>query len=112
MEHFIRLPLEVIAATRHTKAWTHMRGLIPTWLRELEVMDSHGPDLSAYGKFTAPTLLLEGSQSPENPFRAANRVLLETLPQARLSILEGQSHLAMIQIPDAVAERIAQFLAE
>jgi pimeloyl-ACP methyl ester carboxylesterase len=112
MEKFIRLPEEVVAATRSSKAWPHMRGLVKTWLRELEAMDALGSDLSAYRNFTTPTLLLRGSESPENPFQAANHLLEQTLPNAKISTLEGQSHMAMRLVPDVVAARIAAFLAE
>jgi pimeloyl-ACP methyl ester carboxylesterase len=112
MERFIGLPAPVVAATRTSKAWAHMRGLVTTWTRELEAMDALGTDLSAYRQFPTPTLLLRGSESPEHPFQCANRALQQTLPHVVVSTLHGQSHMAMRLVPQLVAERIAQFVSE
>jgi len=112
MEKFIGLPAAVVAATRSSKAWAHMRGLVATWTRELEVMDAQGGDLSAYRQFPTPTLLLRGSVSQKYPFQAAIRALQQTLPRVRVSTLHGQSHMAMRLAPALVAQRIAQFVGE
>jgi len=84
MEKFIGLPAAVVAATRSSKAWAHMRGLVATGTRELEVMDAQGGDLSAYRQFPTPTLLLRGSVSQKYPFQAAIRALQQTLPRVRV----------------------------
>jgi pimeloyl-ACP methyl ester carboxylesterase len=36
----------------------------------------------------------------------------DALPDARISVLEGQSHTADIVAPDLVADRLLAFLAE
>jgi pimeloyl-ACP methyl ester carboxylesterase len=112
MEKFIRLPAAVVAATRSSKAWPHMRGLVTTWVRELEAMDALGADLSAYRQFPTPTLLLRGSESQKYPFQTAIRSLQQTLPHVRVSTLHGQSHMAMRLVPALVAQRIEQFVSE
>jgi pimeloyl-ACP methyl ester carboxylesterase len=112
MEKFIGLPASVVAATRTSKAWPHMRGLVTSWTRELEAMDALGADFSAYRQFTTPTLLLRGSESPKYPFQSTTRALQQTLPHVRVSTLHGQSHMAMRLVPELVAQRIAQFVSE
>jgi len=112
MEKFIGLPAAVVAATRSSRAWAHMRGLVTTWTRELEVMDELGEDLSAFRQFLTPTLLLRGSESPKYPFEATTRALQQTLPHVVVSTLQGQSHMAMRLAPQLVAARIEQFVAE
>ena len=112
MEKFIGLPASAVAETRTSKAWTHMRGLVTSWTRELEVMDALGTDLSAFRHFTTPTLLLRGSESPKYPFQTTTRLLQQTLPHVVVSTLHGQSHFAMRLAPALVAERIAQFVSE
>jgi pimeloyl-ACP methyl ester carboxylesterase len=112
MERFIGLPESVVAATRSSRAWAHMRGLVTSWTRELEVMDALGNDLSAFRHFPTPTLLLRGSESPEDPFQATTRALQQTLPHVVVSTLHGQDHMAMRLAPALVAERIAQFVSE
>jgi pimeloyl-ACP methyl ester carboxylesterase len=112
MERFIGLPSSDVAAARSSKAWAHMRALVKSWTRELEVMDALGDDLSAYRQFPTPTLLLIGSESRENPFQSTTRALQQTLPHVQVSTLHGQSHLAMRLAPELVAQLIAQFVAE
>jgi pimeloyl-ACP methyl ester carboxylesterase len=112
MEKFIGLPAAVVAATRSSRAWAHMRGLVTTWTRELEVMDALGEDLSAFRQFSTPTLLLRGSESPKYPFQSTTRALQQTLPRVVVSTLHGQSHMAMRLAPQLVAERIAQFVSQ
>jgi pimeloyl-ACP methyl ester carboxylesterase len=112
MEKFIGLPAAVVAATRASRAWAHMRGMVTTWTRELEVMDALGDNLSAFRQFPTPTLLLRGSESPEYPFQSTTRALQQTLPHVRVSTLQGQSHMAMRLAPEVVAERISQFVGE
>jgi pimeloyl-ACP methyl ester carboxylesterase len=112
MERFIRLPAPVVAATRSSKAWPHMRGLVTTWTRELEASDALGTDLGAYREFPTPTLLLVGSDSPKYPFLSSIQALQQTLPRVRVSTLHGQSHMAMRLVPALVAQRIAQFVSE
>jgi len=112
MERFVCLPPAVVAATRPSKAWPHMRGLVTTWTRELEAMDALGGDLSAFRQLLTPTLLLRGGDSQKYPFQAAVRELQQTLPHVVVSTLHGQSHMAMRLVPRLVAERIAQFVGE
>jgi pimeloyl-ACP methyl ester carboxylesterase len=112
MERFIGLPSAEVAVTRSSKAWAHMRGLVTTWTRELEAMDALGEDLSAFRNFPTPTLLLRGSESPEYPFQSTTRALEQTLPNARVSTLQGQGHMAMRLVPEVVAARIEQFISE
>jgi len=112
MERFIGLSSSVVAETRSSKAWAHMRGIVTSWTRELEAMDALGNDLSAFRQFKTPTLLLRGSESPECPFQGTTRALQQTLPNVQVSTLEGQGHMAMRLAPEAVAARIAQFVSE
>jgi pimeloyl-ACP methyl ester carboxylesterase len=112
MERFVCLPAPVVAATRTSKAWPHMRSLVTSWTRELEAMDALGSDLSALRQLQTPTLLLRGGESQKYPFLAAVRALQQTLPHVVVSTLHGQSHMAMRLAPDLVAERISQFVSE
>jgi pimeloyl-ACP methyl ester carboxylesterase len=112
MERFIGLPAAEVAVTRSSRAWAHMRGVVTSWTRELEAMDALGEDLSAFSHFATPTLLLRGSESPEYPFQSTTRALERTLLHARVSTLQGQSHMAMRLEPEVVAGRIAQFVSE
>jgi pimeloyl-ACP methyl ester carboxylesterase len=112
MEKFIGMPASAVAETRASRAWAHMRGMVTSWTRELEVMDALGTDVSAFRQFLTPTLLLRGSESPKYPFQTTTRALQQTLPHVLVSTLHGQSHMAMRLAPALVAERIAQFVGK
>lgn len=57
-----------------------------------------------------PTLLLIGGESPTE-LTAGSDELLRALPEARLEVLEGQQHLAHVEVPELFAARVTQFLA-
>ena len=68
-------------------------------------------DADAAGEISAPILYVLGSES--GPFFVEGRDLVLTwFPQAEDEVIEGANHLLQIQEPRAVAEAIADFLAE
>lgn len=75
-------------------------------LRSCIRLDSAEP----YRAIDAPTLLLLGTASAHNPFRTSIDALLDVLPEARLAMLEGQTHTALLFAPQLVADEIRQFL--
>ncbi len=60
---------------------------------------------------TCPTLILVGDQDAITPVADA-RVLFERIPHADLEIIEDAGHLANLERPDLVTNRIANFLRE
>jgi pimeloyl-ACP methyl ester carboxylesterase len=56
-----------------------------------------------------PTLLLVGSDSPSRELASATRVA-EALPDARVTVLEGQQHLALYSAPKNFVIEVVQFL--
>jgi pimeloyl-ACP methyl ester carboxylesterase len=111
LTYFSNLPAAAIAAMRATKAWPRMCALAPSWIRELEVMDTLDPSIDRYAAIACPVLMLVGSLSPEHPLRDASRALAKVLPNARVQTIEGQGHVAMRNAPEQVAGLIENFLA-
>jgi pimeloyl-ACP methyl ester carboxylesterase len=111
LTHFSSLPASAIAAMRATKAWPRMCALAPSWIRELEAMDTLDPDLTRYSALACPILMLVGALSPEHPLRDASRALAAVLPNARVQTVEGQGHVAMRNAPERVAKLIKSFLS-
>jgi pimeloyl-ACP methyl ester carboxylesterase len=101
---------EAVAQMRASRGWPRLCALAPTWIRELEVMDSFSPDVDRYRALSCPVLLLEGSESPEHPLKNAARTLT-ALPEVRLETLAGHDHVAMRTAPALVASLIASFLS-
>jgi pimeloyl-ACP methyl ester carboxylesterase len=60
-------------------------------------------------RMTAPTLLLVGGDSPAS-LRAGYEGLAAALPDARVTVLDGQQHIAHAVIPDVFAGHVLWFL--
>ena len=58
-----------------------------------------------------PTLILVGDQDALTPVADA-RTLFERIPHADLEIIEDSGHLANLERPDLVTDRIATYLRE
>lgn len=68
-------------------------------------------DAAQLGAVRAPTLMLRGSDSPDW-IVADTDAVAAALPDVRVTILEGQQHLAHYTIPDIVAGHIVAFLTD
>jgi len=112
LDAYPHMPEAEIIALRASKGWPRLRVLAKSWIRELEEMDAHSPDLAHYRAITCPSLLLVGSISPEHPMLDAARALAAVLPDVRVEWLTGQNHVAMRAAPELVARLIRDFLAD
>jgi pimeloyl-ACP methyl ester carboxylesterase len=56
-----------------------------------------------------PTLLLIGSESPED-WRQEVEPLAAALPEAEIAVLTGQAHSADVLVPELVAEQLLDSL--
>jgi pimeloyl-ACP methyl ester carboxylesterase len=80
-----------------------------TILREERASQTCLFDPRQAARVAAPTLLLVGAGQTLD-WQA--ETVRDALPDARISVLEGQSHTADIVAPDLVADRLLAFLAE
>ena len=80
LRRFSRMTEEEIARVRQGRMWMKQRTLSPTWVRELEAIDQHGPGVERYRDVGVPTLLLLGTESKAR--RGASEALA-ALCQAR-----------------------------
>ncbi len=85
---------------RLDNAWT-----IP---REWGVQRRYEFEEHRFRNMRAPTLLLVGSESPSRVLRAAHAVA-RALPDARVSEMAGQEHIAMYTAPDLFVEEVVRF---
>ena len=100
-----------IATLRAQPSWAARVEAAPTLPRELRNTPEQLFDASQAASVTVPTLLLEGSESPES-LRADVRLVAEALPDARIAVLEGQAHSADLLAPELVAEHLLTFFGE
>lgn len=69
------------------------------------------PDASAYlNEITCPVLLVVGRQDVWSPI-AQHETMLESLPDARLVVIENAGHFAPIEQPQAVTDALETWLA-
>lgn len=93
----------------HVK-WADLVGLAPVvvpGLRSVNALD----DASRYQAINAPTLLLLGTESLEHPFQDTTRALAEAIPNASVTMLQGQRHSAAAFTPHLVVDAIRSFAA-
>ena len=111
LNKFSRIDEATISAVRSSRAWSRLRTLAASWVRELEAVDSLPASLDRYRALTCSTLMLGGSISPEHPLKDASRALVPILPSVRVETLMGQGHWALHEAPQMAARLIADFLA-
>lgn len=109
LREFTRFPEEWLDDLLETPPWQERLAYAYTLARELRAYDEY--DFGALSRFTVPTLLLVGGESPANELAYA-RELASELPSARVSVLPGEAHVAPVTAPQLVAREITQFATE
>ena len=102
---------EQVDAYRRQPSWPARVAAAPTLPRELRIPPERLFDAEQAAAVTAPTLLLEGSETPAG-FKAAIGDVAAALPDASVAVLDGQGHTADVLAPELVAERVLAFLRE
>lgn len=105
---FTRFPEEWLDDLLETPPWQERLAYAHTLARELRAY--HEYDYGDLSRFTVPTLLMVGEQSPARELDHA-RSLASELPSARISVLPGEGHVAPVTAPQLVAREISQFAA-
>lgn len=98
-----------IAFLRSQPSWGPRAEAAHTVPRETRSVADHDP--AQLGAVRTPTLMLRGSDSPDW-IVADTDAVAALLPDVRVTILEGQQHLAHYQAPDVLAEHIVAFLTD
>jgi pimeloyl-ACP methyl ester carboxylesterase len=102
---------EQVVAYRQQPSWPARVAASYTLPRELRIPPERLFDAERAAAVTVPTLLLEGSESPDG-FKAAIGDVAAALSDARVAVLDGQGHTADVLAPELVAERLFAFLGE
>jgi pimeloyl-ACP methyl ester carboxylesterase len=103
----IGMPQEMMDEMRHTPRWAELEAMAPTMAYDSEVMGDVGrggavpTDLA--GRVRTVTLVLVGGASPAWMIDVGKQVA-DTLPNGRLSILEGQEHVVSPEVLVPVLE--------
>lgn len=79
-----------------------------TVAREIRAEEAYRVDPEHFRKLVTPTLLLLGEESPDWAHEGTERIRA-ALPDARVSVLQGQGHVAIMTAPELVADEVACF---
>jgi len=104
-----RVPPDQLALMKSLPAWRARVSAAHTIVRELRADEHYSFDPSRVGGARAPTLLLLGGASPPF-FKAAIDRVHSALPQSRIVVLPGQTHVAIDTVPELFAREVLTFL--
>ena len=99
-----------VRSLQASPAWAAVTALGHTVPYDARVQRSFTAEPAELARVQIPTLMLVGGASPER-MRVGAETIAARLPNARLSELPGQQHMAMVQAPSLLAEAVAAFLA-
>ena len=99
-----------IEAMQGTQAWEARLAAAPTVPRELRAEHAFAIDALRLTDFTAPTLVLVGSESPDWA-RRSTQAFATGIPGGELHTLEGHGHGAAVSGPELLAAELAGFFA-
>ena len=102
---------DALEQLRESPVWPGRVAAAHTIARELRAEETYRPDPEALASLSIPVLLLLGSESPAWAKRGTELVQ-SLLPNSRLSLLEGEGHIAILTAPQLVADQVTRFLDE
>jgi pimeloyl-ACP methyl ester carboxylesterase len=104
-----RVPAETLQVMRAAPAWAARVAAAHTIPREMGLDDDYAFVPERFAEVRVPTLLLLGGDSPP-VFANAIEALSDALPDARVTVLSGQRHVAMDTAPELFLETVERFL--
>ena len=109
LREVVELPESQIDDLRAAPNWSARVAEAPTLPREYRSPTTYEFDPERFADMTTPTLLLVGGESPQWA-KEATDALNDALPKSRISVLEGQGHLAMNTAPDLFIDEVLAFI--
>ena len=98
-----------MALLRSAPSWPGRVAAAHTVTRELVAETQARLEAEQAAKITVPVLLLTGEKS-RDPAKSEVSAVAAALPDVRLSVLEGQQHVADILDPETFAKQLLGFL--
>lgn len=102
---------EELEQVRTSPVWSARVAAAHTIAREIRAEEGYRVDPERFRDLKTPTLLLLGEESPEWAREGTERIRA-ALPDARVAILRGQGHAAIMTAPELVADEVARFVSE
>ncbi|MDY9926927.1 alpha/beta hydrolase [Methanosarcina sp.] len=104
----VGMPEDQIEALQNEPAWAGRLAAAHTILREFADED-YILDPQRFENLTVPTMLLQGSESPDY-LKTATEILHAALPNSRVVVMPGQQHIAMRTAPEMFVRLVIEFL--
>ena len=102
---------EEVEQLREAPTWPVRVSAAHTVPREVRAEQDYRLDPQGLAGVTAPALLLLGGESPDWA-REGTEQISDALPDARIAVLPGEGHAAIMTAPELVAGEVRRFLAE
>ncbi|WP_436344380.1 alpha/beta fold hydrolase [Natronorubrum sp. FCH18a] len=102
----VGMPADAVAGLHSSPMWSSFEALAPTLAYDTAVVGDGSLPTERLASVTAPTLVLDGAESPEWA-RNATRAVADALPDAQYRSLEGQTHDVE---PEALVPVLEEFL--
>ena len=105
---------EEVEAMRTHPTWpeyvdTFVETILPKLEAEVEADYQFDPD--RFAELTAPTLLLDGTETAQW-LREATSAVADALPNARIVTVDGHGHGAIVTAPDRFTDEVLAFVRE
>lgn len=101
---------EELEQLRASPTWSVRVAAAHTVAREVRAEEAYRVDPARFRDLAIPALLLLGEESPDWACEGTERIRA-ALPDARVSILRGQGHMAIMTAPELVVDEVARFPA-
>lgn len=105
-----QIPEDRIAIMQKEPVWKARLAAAHTIVRE-SAEEDYKFDASRFIGLNVPTLLLQGSESPET-LRATTEAIYAALPDSKIAVMPGQHHIAMTTAPELFVQLVTEFLME
>jgi pimeloyl-ACP methyl ester carboxylesterase len=99
-----------IAAMKTRPSWPPLVTSIGSQIRQLRALTGYRFDPKRMSTLNVPTLLLTGSETSSPQLKLAINSLMQSLPNRKLVVFEGQQHNAMETVPEKFANTVSNFL--
>jgi pimeloyl-ACP methyl ester carboxylesterase len=107
----VHMSEDEVGIIKSSAAWPARVAAAPTVPREIRAFSEQAFDPETASRITVPVLLLVGGDTPDD-IRADPEVVAGALPDARVSVLPGQMHMAHLTDPEGFAAALLSFLTE
>lgn len=110
LQEIVMISPSEVAAMRARPSWPGLVAGIESSIRQIRALDGYRFNPKRVSALNVPTLLLTGSETASPQLKLAISGLLDSLPNRRLIVFEGQQHNAMDTVPQRFAEAVESFL--